>query len=308
MADEILPGGHKILEVDENMVNNKVNNGYVGHHAKFCKSKLAESNAATSSQKVNEPDEDWDAQVSFAVEECAFCCTTDKKDELALTIVNTNPINYNVDWIIDSGCSNHMIGDTRKLTNLTEYKGDRVVVTTDNSRLPMTHIGKTIILPRYNSRHVKLQHVYHVPEMKKNLLLVSQLTAFNNFVLFGPDEVKVCQNEKITGTPIMQGKRMETVYMMSTQEAYVDKARKNETADLWHARLGHVSYHKLKIMMMKSMLKGLPQLDVRDDIVCADHLRSKADKKAVQCIFVGYDNQRKGWRCLDPTSGKCYVS
>ncbi|KAL3508899.1 hypothetical protein ACH5RR_028300 [Cinchona calisaya] len=47
--------------------------------------------------------------------------------------------------------------------------------------------------------------------------------------------------------------------MMSAQEAYVDKARKNETPDLWHARLGHVSYHKLKIMMMKSMLKGLPR-------------------------------------------------
>ncbi|KAL3497929.1 hypothetical protein ACH5RR_040661 [Cinchona calisaya] len=172
-------------------------------------SKPAESNATTSSQKVK----DWDVQVSFAVEECAFCCITNQKHELALTTVNTNPINYNVDWIIDSGCSNHIAGDKRKLTNLTEYKEGRVVVTADNSR--------------------------------------------------------VYQNKKITGTPIMQGKWMETVYVMSAQEAYVDKARKNETADLWHARLGHASYHKLKIMMMKSMLKGLPQLDAQGDIVCA---------------------------------------
>ncbi|KAL3519528.1 hypothetical protein ACH5RR_017677 [Cinchona calisaya] len=222
-----------------------------------------------ASNVVNEPDEDWDVQVSFAVEECAFFCTTNQKDELALTRVNTNHINYNFDWIIDSGCSNHMTGDKRKLTNLTEYKGGRVVVTTDNSRLPITHIGNATILPRYNSHQVKLQHVYHVHGMKKNLLSVSQLTASGNFVLFGSVEVRVYQNKKITGTPIMQCKRMETVYVMSAQEAYVDKARKNETTDLWHARLGHVSYYKLKIMMMKSMLKGLPQLDVRDDIVCA---------------------------------------
>ena len=39
--------------------------------------------------------------------------------------------------------------------------------------------------------------------------------------------------------------------MMSAESAYVDKTktRKNETADLWNARLGHVSYQKFKVMM-----------------------------------------------------------
>lgn len=60
---------------------------------------------------------------------------------------------------------------------------------------------------------------------------------------------------------------MESVYVMSAQTAYVDKTRRNETADLWHARLGHLSYLKLKAMMKKSMLKGLPQLDVKEDTV-----------------------------------------
>ncbi|KAL3533857.1 hypothetical protein ACH5RR_007378 [Cinchona calisaya] len=200
---------------------------------------IKDGSMTIASNVVNEPDEDWDVQVSFTVEECAFCCTTNQKDELALTRVNTNHINYNVDWIIDSECSNHMTGDKRKLTNLTESKGGQVVVTADNSRLPITYIGNATILPRYNSHQVELQHVYHVPGMKKNLLSVSQLTASGNFVLFRLDEVRVYQNKKITGTLIMQGKWMETVYVMSVQETYVDKARKNETVDLWHARLGH---------------------------------------------------------------------
>ena len=63
----------------------------------------------------------------------------------------------------------------------------------------------------------------------------------------------------------MEGRRLESVYVMSAHTAY--KTRKNETADLWHARLGHVGYNRLKVMMKKSMLKGLPNLEIRDNII-----------------------------------------
>ena len=32
------------------------------------------------------------------------------------------------------------------------------------------------------------------------------------------------------------------------------------------------------------------------------------DKKAIHCIFVGYDSQRKGWRCCVPITNRCYTS
>ena len=81
-------------------------------------------------------------------------------------------------------------------------------------------------------------------------------------MLFGPKDVKVYQNLKPSGQPLMEGRRLESIYVMSAQEAYVDKTRKNETMDLWHARLGHVSYDKLKAMMKKQMLRGLPYLEI----------------------------------------------
>src|SRR5688572_17794330 len=112
--------------------------------------------------------------------------------------------------------------------------------------------------------------------MKKILLSVSQLTSSGNYVVFGPHDVKMYRNFKPTSTPLMEGRHLESVYVMSAQDAYVDKTRRNETIDLWHARLGHVSYHKLKVMMQKSMVKGLPQLEVRDNIVCAGCQYGKA--------------------------------
>ena len=257
----------------------------------------------TSKNHQEDSEEEWDLQVSFAMsrstegdcseeeidfdeppeqsntvtEEVGASLTVTEKSETALAAVpNRGAINYNDDWIVDSGCSNHMTGDKKKLSNLSAFKGDRVVVTANNSKLPITHIGKTVINPRFSPSEVKLQDVYHVPGMKKNLLSVSQLTSSGNYVVFGPKDVKVYQSLKPVGTPIMEGRRLESIYVMSAESAYVDKTRKNETADLWHARLGHVSYHKLKIMMKKAMLKDLPQLDVREDVICAGCQYGKA--------------------------------
>lgn len=36
--------------------------------------------------------------------------------------------------------------------------------------------------------------------------------------------------------------------------------------------------------------------------------RGKLDAKAKKCIFVGYDERKKGWRCMDPTTHKRVVS
>ncbi|KAE8730369.1 tir-nbs resistance protein [Hibiscus syriacus] len=108
------------------------NCGKMGHMEKDCwtKKKPVESNIATSSSKENSED-GWDVEVLFATEE----------EELALTVTTPERIDYKNDWIVDFGCSNHMTGDKQKLQNLSEYNEGHVVVTADNSRLQITHIG-----------------------------------------------------------------------------------------------------------------------------------------------------------------------
>uniref|UniRef100_A0A2N9HGS9 GAG-pre-integrase domain-containing protein n=1 Tax=Fagus sylvatica TaxID=28930 RepID=A0A2N9HGS9_FAGSY len=282
-------------------------------------------------------------------EEMATASIMEEDKEMALAVANPEQVNYREDWIVDSGCSNHMTGDKEKLQNMSKYKGKRVVVTVDNTRLPIAHIGETLIIPRFNTKQVPLEQVYHVPGVNKNLLSVAQQADSGNWVLFVPKDVKVYKEIVVIGTPTMEGQQMESVYVMSAESAYVDKTRKNETVDLWHARLGHVSYHKLKESKFRAKeplelvhsdvfgrvkqpsIKGMRYMvTFIDDFsrcgtlnqrkvtfeflamsamyLCLDHLRSKFDKKAIRCIFVGYDSQRKVWRCCDPTTGRCYTS
>lgn len=130
-----------------------------------------------------------------------------------------------------------MTGDQDKLRDMIEYKGSHVVVTANNSRLPIAHIDKTTIVPRYSPNKMPIHDVYHVPGMSKNLLSVTQLTTSGHYVLFGPRDVKVYEELKVSGAPTMQGRRMEYVCVMSAESAYVDKTKKNEIVDLRHARL-----------------------------------------------------------------------
>ena len=67
--------------------------------------------------------------------------------------------------------------------------------------------------------------------------------------MFGPKDVKIYDKLKIIGKPVLKRQHLKSIYVMSAESAYVDKTRKNETVDLWHARLEHVSYYRLKAMM-----------------------------------------------------------
>ena len=74
------------------------NCGRKGHMSRDCwsKKKSVESNVTSSNMKM---EEEWDAEVLYTIGE----------DELALMAMMGDHIDYENDWIIDSGCSNHMI-------------------------------------------------------------------------------------------------------------------------------------------------------------------------------------------------------
>ena len=57
--------------------------------------------------------------MTLDLEEATSC--VEKLEENGFVI--TSSINYQNDWIVDSRCLNHMIGDMDKLQSMTEDKG-----------------------------------------------------------------------------------------------------------------------------------------------------------------------------------------
>lgn len=177
-------------------------------------------------------------------------------------------IDYSKDWIIDSGCSHHLTGDGSLLSLQKEYTGDKAIVTADNSIHPVKTEGDVKV--QAMAGPVNLTSVYHVPGMTKNLISVSQLTNSGRYVLFGPNDFKILGNVKSIDTnTILKGKRVKSLYVLTANEAFVEKTSRQDNASLWHARLDHVIYDTLKSISANKIVKGLPNLGTfRHDIVC----------------------------------------
>ena len=113
-------------------------------------------------------------------------------------------------------------------SKLRQHNGERVIITNESSTYPV--MKKKINVDNAN---VKLDNVYHVPGLKKNLVLVFQITSFGKYVLFGSNEVKVFDNVRnVVANVFLVGEKKDSLFVMSTGEAYVKKTNKIDSATI----------------------------------------------------------------------------
>ncbi|KAK1353620.1 CCHC-type domain-containing protein [Heracleum sosnowskyi] len=208
--------------------------GKTGHIKKNCRVKLSKVNVANEKEKMeqSEPKEEIKWEQCFTVE------VMDNKAESTPAQVFYNHSNDTKEWILDSGCSHHVTGDESVFTKLQNHDGERVIITADNSTYPVAKEG-TVEISLDDTKLVKLDNVYHVPGLQRNLVSVSQITNSGKYVLFGPNDVKILDNVKnLEATVVFTGEKKDSMFVMSVGEAYVKKTSQIDKASIWHARKG----------------------------------------------------------------------
>ena len=87
---------------------------------------------------------------------------------------------YGVDsnWYLDSGATDHIIGDLEKLTVRDRYTGGEQIHTASGSGMAIQHIGYSAI--HTPDRDIHLNKILHVPEANKSLISASRLATDNN--------------------------------------------------------------------------------------------------------------------------------
>ncbi|KAK8951797.1 hypothetical protein KSP39_PZI003445 [Platanthera zijinensis] len=213
-----------------------------GHFKRDCKVKLQPGHAAGKEEASSSKEEaGWGG--AFMTGTCVRALSTsDLKD----------------DWIVDSGCGHHLTGDLSKFSSLQAYSGNEAIITADNTIHAVEKEG--IVTVGSDKGSLTLRSVYHVPGMKKNLFSVTNAVDAGYHVLFGPTEVKFLRNVSAVKADVAHvGRRVKDLFVLSTS-SYVDRMRANDSAAMWHERLGHVGMDKLKAMSSRSLVRGLPKL------------------------------------------------
>ncbi|KAK2452968.1 putative mitochondrial protein [Trifolium repens] len=213
---------------------------------------------------------DWEGNANYA--------EFDDDEEMLLMAHNDQAISgKNHLWFLDSGCSNHMIGEKEWFFDFDSSYKDSVKLG-DDSR--MSVMGKGSVKLHINNIVYVISDVYYVPGLKTNLLSIGQLQQKQVTVIFKNDVCKVFHDEKgLLFTTLMSKNRMYVVSAPMITPMCL-KTTKQEATLLWHNRYAHLSYRGLSTLSKKQMVKGLPELAETEEN-CVNCLTGKQSRDSI---------------------------
>ncbi|CAJ2632965.1 unnamed protein product [Trifolium pratense] len=182
-------------------------------------------------------------------------------------------------WFLDSGCSNHMVGNKNWLF---EYDGtfkDSVKLGDDSK---MAVEGKGNLKLHIEGFTQVLTNVYYLPGLKNNLLSIGQLQQKNLTVIFKNDTCKVFHEEKglIMATHMTMNRMFVIKAPVIVPHCMNASSDSNDNANLWHQRYGHLSFKGMNMLAHKEMVIGLPKLKQPKE-ECSNCMKGKQQRQNV---------------------------
>ncbi|GJW78998.1 retrovirus-related pol polyprotein from transposon TNT 1-94 [Tanacetum coccineum] len=179
------------------------------------------------------------------------------KNETCLVAQASSKICLGVDlepdeWIKDSGCSKHMMGNRKHFSSCKAYNGGNVIF---GSNLRGNIIGNGTI----SNDSLKIDSAKHVDNLRFNLLSIGQICDNKCRVTFSEHDSKINKDGKVIG----RGIRKKGLYVMKLGNKSKDQiclATIDENFTLWHRRLGHANMSLIQSLVSKELVKNLPKL------------------------------------------------
>lgn len=151
-----------------------------------------------------------------------------------------------LDWIVDSGATNHVTGDITSFRNTIDIpdcpvrlpNGQKVIATKEG----VVKLDDVMIL----------RNVLFVPKLNCNLISVSQLVRESNCILQFTHSMCVIQ-DRDSRMVIGAGEQRDGLYLFRKAPVVMAmQVQRTGSMDLWHQRLGHASEKIVKLIPLVS--------------------------------------------------------
>jgi hypothetical protein len=192
-------------------------------------------------------------------------------------------------WLLDSGCSNHMTGNKELLSSLDSSISSDITLGNDNL-VNVQGKGTVPILTKQNVNK-DICNVYHVPDLKHNLLSVGHLIEEGYKVLFEGASCKIYDRKpsrKLISEIYMTPNRLFplTLRTANLSQPYAQSASTLNETMIWHTRFGHLPFQSLSLLQKNSMVKGLPifkeQIPPCESCILGKHKRTSFPESSNQ--------------------------
>nr|GEW32323.1 hypothetical protein [Tanacetum cinerariifolium] len=181
-------------------------------------------------------------------------------------------------FIVDSGCSKHMTGNLKLLTNFVEKFLGTVKFGNDQIALIIGYgdlVQGAIIIKR----------VYYVEGLNHNLFSVGQFCDADLEVAF---QKSTCYIRDLKGNDLLTGFLGTYLYSITLHDTsspnpicLMAKATSSQ-AWLWHRRLSHLNFDAINLLSKNDIVIGLPKLKFVKDHLCSSCELGKAKRKSFQ--------------------------
>nr|GFB42622.1 integrase, catalytic region, zinc finger, CCHC-type, peptidase aspartic, catalytic [Tanacetum cinerariifolium] len=178
-------------------------------------------------------------------------------------------------WIIDSGCSKHMMGNRALLTNIVEKF--LVTVRFGNNDFAVIAGYEDVVIGL-----MTIKKVYYVEGLGHNLFSVGQFCDNGLEVTF---RKSTCFVRNEDGVDLLTDDRSLNLYSIALNEVasnsltcLLAKASSSQSW-LWHQRLSHLNFATINNLVKNNLVQCLPKMKFKKDHLCSACEQGKIHRK-----------------------------
>ncbi|KAK4407825.1 Retrovirus-related Pol polyprotein from transposon TNT 1-94 [Sesamum angolense] len=203
-------------------------------------------------------------------------------------VVEVNMITNSTSWVLNTSCGAHICNDLQVLQRSKKLNKDEVVLRLGDGEAVAVEAVGIINLVISDRVRLELKDGYFVPSFIKNIISIPLLDNVGFEFLIN----KNCFYLMKDGSSHMLGKLNNALYILQKSDWIMTAQNKRkldnlENAQIWHARLGHISQDRMNRLVDSKSLK----IDNLDNLPAYEScLKGKMTRKS----FVGQNTLANG--------------